>query len=478
MVYTSSIATDASFSDQHKYFEDLWAAMNTQKKISFGFSKSSKPTNLLTRKTKEDKKSDVELIECLEGQSIKVKNVVETKIGTPLVIPLRDDSKDLLDRIRQSQQQHARNNVDDKKEVDNRPDCELTLDELAARELLKEATQKTVVQTETTKIHAVPLPTTGSTIKQADNESTLDDYNSIPISDFGMAMLRGMGWTESSGIGKNNQQAAVATVEPELRPKGMGLGADKIIHRQKNLVKTNQQEEDGDLQLIRGGFCKIIAGSNQGKYCEVMSWDDESGRIIVKTTIEQNVLSLNEFLVLPVSKEEYQKNGRILNNVKYEQYKDVNADTHSKVKLTKSEKDKDQASSSGSTVGHSRRRRRGHSDSSSGEESVRRGKRAAERHSRSSEQRSSSKYDDSSSNAYDDRSKDDKSSKDHHRHKKQKRKQHKKHKYKRRSSGVRDRELTEKRNKKRHRSSSKSSSYGYSSSDEFTRKSKSKKKYR
>lgn len=64
-------------------------------------------------------------------------SVVETKIGTPLVIPLRDDSKDLLDRIRQSQQQHARNNVDDKKEVDNRPDCELTLDELAARELLK-----------------------------------------------------------------------------------------------------------------------------------------------------------------------------------------------------------------------------------------------------------------------------------------------------------------------------------------------------
>lgn len=61
----------------------------------------------------------------------------------------------------------------------------------------------------------------------------------------------------------------MATVEPELRPKGMGLGADKIIHRQKNLVKTNQQEEDGDLQLIRGGFCKIIAGSNQGKYCEV-----------------------------------------------------------------------------------------------------------------------------------------------------------------------------------------------------------------
>lgn len=34
-------------------------------------------------------------------------------------------------------------------------------------------------------------------------EPTLDDYESVPISDYGMAMLRGMGWKEGMVIGKN-----------------------------------------------------------------------------------------------------------------------------------------------------------------------------------------------------------------------------------------------------------------------------------
>lgn len=37
---------------------------------------------------------------------------------------------------------------------------------------------------------------------EGEEESTLEDYEKIPINDFGMAMLRGMGWKEGSGIGK------------------------------------------------------------------------------------------------------------------------------------------------------------------------------------------------------------------------------------------------------------------------------------
>lgn len=40
-------------------------------KISFGFSKLAKKTTILPNSLKQEKK--VELIECLEGQSIKVK---------------------------------------------------------------------------------------------------------------------------------------------------------------------------------------------------------------------------------------------------------------------------------------------------------------------------------------------------------------------------------------------------------------------
>lgn len=43
------------------------------KKISFGFSKSTKKSNLFIGKQEQQAKGGVELIECLEGQSIKLK---------------------------------------------------------------------------------------------------------------------------------------------------------------------------------------------------------------------------------------------------------------------------------------------------------------------------------------------------------------------------------------------------------------------
>lgn len=36
-------------------------------------------------------------------------------------------------------------------------------------------------------------------------QSTLKDYESIPVADYGMAMLRGMGWEPGKGIGKKGR---------------------------------------------------------------------------------------------------------------------------------------------------------------------------------------------------------------------------------------------------------------------------------
>lgn len=36
-------------------------------------------------------------------------------------------------------------------------------------------------------------------------QSTFEDYESIPVEDFGKAMLRGMGWKDGTGVGKNQQ---------------------------------------------------------------------------------------------------------------------------------------------------------------------------------------------------------------------------------------------------------------------------------
>lgn len=51
----------------------------------------------------------------------------------PLVIPMNEAANQIIDRIKESRAKRS----EVKNEVDERPDSELTLDELAARELLR-----------------------------------------------------------------------------------------------------------------------------------------------------------------------------------------------------------------------------------------------------------------------------------------------------------------------------------------------------
>lgn len=45
---------------------------------------------------------------------------------------------------------------------------------------------------------------------------------------------------------------------------------------------------------------------------QVQGLDDEAGRVIVRTALKGEVLTLHEFLVIPVTKEEYARNSKIL----------------------------------------------------------------------------------------------------------------------------------------------------------------------
>ena len=42
-------------------------------------------------------------------------------------------------------------------------------------------------------------------------QSTMDDYDDMPISKFGMAMLRGMGWKHGEAIGLNKKGSVSGT---------------------------------------------------------------------------------------------------------------------------------------------------------------------------------------------------------------------------------------------------------------------------
>lgn len=287
---------------------------NESKKIIFGFSKIAKKPNIVSVIKKPQNSSDIQLIDSIEGAEIKVRDPIIEK-NEPLIISIKGNANNLLGRIEEAAKKNSTAKIDNEPE-DNRPDSELTIEELAARELLKEAKARLANgQHISSKVFTLPLAEEKLKLEGA-KESSLDDYESVPISDYGMAMLRGMGWKEGTAIGKNPNNKALPA-EPEIRPKGLGLGANKMVQNKGQSV----DKQGKPLILIKGAYAKAIAGNYKGTYCMIQGFDEDAGRIILKLPNGETI-SLNEAFAVPVTKEEYSLGSRVINNAKYEQYKE------------------------------------------------------------------------------------------------------------------------------------------------------------
>lgn len=79
-----------------------------------------------------------------------------------------------------------------------------------------EAEEKAVIALEATM--AAQEPDAGSGVVEEER------YKEMPVSSFGMALLRGMDWRPGDPIGRSNRQA-VRLHEVEQRPDLLGLGA-------------------------------------------------------------------------------------------------------------------------------------------------------------------------------------------------------------------------------------------------------------
>ncbi|KAJ7714346.1 DExH-box splicing factor binding site-domain-containing protein [Mycena maculata] len=55
--------------------------------------------------------------------------------------------------------------------------------------------------------------------------ATLDDYNRVPVAQFGLALLRGMGWKEGTAASRKPGKGLVQPYLPESRPALLGIGA-------------------------------------------------------------------------------------------------------------------------------------------------------------------------------------------------------------------------------------------------------------
>lgn len=364
------------------------------KKISFGFSKSSRKP-LLKAPTEAKVKDEKDYIKCIDDKSIKLIN--ETKVvNGPLVIPLIEssnswknklieklNSKDVSTSSESSKKLNSTeasssknfNSTSEFSENSNSPAAllkdsvadsdnlksssskeeieildveeikkvvevieieendqeqvgisnlsklnkveidEKEWDRLAAEEILQESQKKIKVE----KTNDFKIEITESNMLVGEDESTLEDYERIPIDQFGMAMLRGMGWHPDRGIGKKPQ--LVTTEVPLSRPRGMGLGADKVVKK-----PSSSGDSKKELKLEKGCFVKLIAGRLLGHYGEVKGFDEDKGRVMVKLSLLDDVQTFSEVMLDPVSKEEFDKNSKVINISKYEEYKNKTQD--------------------------------------------------------------------------------------------------------------------------------------------------------
>jgi len=147
-------------------------------------------------------------------------------------------------------------------------------------------------------------------------QSTIEDYENVPIEQYGKAMLRGMGWKPGEGIGGYKKQV-VAIIDPLSRPKGLGLGAVRLTEDQKEA-----KEGEEKLTLKRGAFVLIQGGKNRGLYGEVEGLDPDAGRVMLKLGVGGNTVSVSENVIKLVTNKEYKEKGKVVNLEKYDKYKE------------------------------------------------------------------------------------------------------------------------------------------------------------
>uniref|UniRef100_A0A1Q3G114 Putative dexh-box splicing factor binding site n=1 Tax=Culex tarsalis TaxID=7177 RepID=A0A1Q3G114_CULTA len=290
------------------------------KKISFGFSKSARkpllqagPSAIGVRE--KDERDKIELISCVEEQSIKVVGR-ENGDDTPkdLVIPLREQDRTTVPG-RLAKLQGIKEERDPGGAIASEKKEE-TLEQKAAREIMEDLKER---QDNLGKgdSFVVPLKPEDLPLEGA-RESTLDDYELIPIESFGMAMLRGMGFKEDPAKKKDKDDGKLPD-GPVMRPKGLGLGAERAPKDASKQIIPPAKDEV--LAMRNGAFVKVLTGRQKDAYGTVESLNEDTGRVMVKFAIGGNRDYVNEYLLQLVSKAEFDQYGKVLNKEKYEEYK-------------------------------------------------------------------------------------------------------------------------------------------------------------
>ncbi|KAL4755286.1 DExH-box splicing factor binding site-domain-containing protein [Aspergillus terricola var. indicus] len=118
--------------------------------------------------------------------------------------------------------------------------------------------------------------------------ATLEQYNAIPVEEFGAALLRGMGWKEGQAVGKGKYGSAVpgraSTPHiPARRPGFLGIGA-KDVSNGKAEVEFGAWGKAAMRKGSRkaGETTKNGEGNTEGIYMPVLMRNKKTGEMITE----------------------------------------------------------------------------------------------------------------------------------------------------------------------------------------------------
>uniref|UniRef100_A0A3Q0RNI8 G-patch domain and KOW motifs-containing protein n=1 Tax=Amphilophus citrinellus TaxID=61819 RepID=A0A3Q0RNI8_AMPCI len=151
--------------------------------------------------------------------------------------------------------------------------------------------------------------------------STEADYERVPVEAYGLAMLKGMGWKKEEGIGRTFKQD-VKPIEHQLRPKGLGLGADRSAikdlepSRHKRPPKPGEERgKEEELVMGPGGCVLVQSGPHKDLYGKIEGVDPDNARVVVKLAIGNKTVTISQYAIKLVERKEYEKYSKDLSRL-------------------------------------------------------------------------------------------------------------------------------------------------------------------
>ncbi|KAG5651003.1 hypothetical protein H0H81_010262 [Sphagnurus paluster] len=116
-------------------------------------------------------------------------------------------------------------------------------------------------------VHIIPTPLSEADAYKQDVDelpeaATLDDYARVPVSQFGAALLRGMGWKEGTAATRKPGKGLVEPYLPEARPALLGIGA-----KEREVLDDGSRKKGGAIKRPEKRYVPLVKRDREKDGC-------------------------------------------------------------------------------------------------------------------------------------------------------------------------------------------------------------------